>query len=127
MAQTKPSWFDFDDAPHTIQAYYERAVRWHAARVAGNMEKAIVANLAEIHPRFRRKLGFAEVIAEYKSGVAGEITGQRSDAMSEPGNPLVFILFNKPGPTFRCIPSSCRDLKAGDATFTAAVHEVHSS
>jgi uncharacterized protein len=28
--------------------------------------------------------------------VAGEITGQRSDAMSEPGNPLVFILFNKP-------------------------------
>jgi hypothetical protein len=28
----------------------------------------------------------------------GEITGQRSDAMSEPGNPLVFILFSKPGP-----------------------------
>jgi hypothetical protein len=38
---------------------------------------------------------FGEVVAEYKSGVAGEITGQRSDAMSEPGNPLVFILFNK--------------------------------
>jgi hypothetical protein len=30
--------------------------------------------------------------------VAGEITGQRSDAMSEPGNPLVFILFNKATP-----------------------------
>ena len=41
---------------------------------------------------------FGEVVAEYTSGVAGEITGQRSDAMSEPGNPLVFILFNKPGP-----------------------------
>lgn len=41
---------------------------------------------------------FGEVVAEYSSGVAGEITGQRSDAMSEPGNPLVFILFNKPGP-----------------------------
>jgi predicted deacylase len=41
---------------------------------------------------------FGEVIAEYTSGVAGEITGQRCDAMSEPGNPLVFILFNKPGP-----------------------------
>jgi len=41
---------------------------------------------------------FGEVVAEYASGVAGEITGQRSDAMSEPGNPLVFILFNKPGP-----------------------------
>jgi len=41
---------------------------------------------------------FGEVVAEYTSGVAGEIAGQRSDAMSEPGNPLVFILFNKPGP-----------------------------
>jgi uncharacterized protein len=38
---------------------------------------------------------FGEVVAEYTSGVAGEITGQRSDAMSEPGNPLVFILFNR--------------------------------
>jgi predicted deacylase len=38
---------------------------------------------------------FGEVVAEYTSGVAGEITGQRSDAMSEPGNPLVFILFKK--------------------------------
>ncbi len=41
---------------------------------------------------------FGEVVAEYTSGVAGEITGQRSDAMSEPGNPLVFILFTKSGP-----------------------------
>ncbi|MGE5534761.1 MAG: succinylglutamate desuccinylase/aspartoacylase family protein [Acidobacteriota bacterium] len=38
---------------------------------------------------------FGVVVAEYTSGVAGEITGQRSDAMSEPGDPLVFILFNK--------------------------------
>ena len=41
---------------------------------------------------------FGEVVAEYASGVAGEITGLRSDAMSEPGNPLAFILFNRPGP-----------------------------
>ncbi|MDW6020400.1 succinylglutamate desuccinylase/aspartoacylase family protein [Mesorhizobium sp. BAC0120] len=41
---------------------------------------------------------FGEVVAEYSSGVAGEITGQRSDAMAEPGNPLVFILFNKGKP-----------------------------
>ena len=41
---------------------------------------------------------FGEVVAEYTSGVAGEITGLRSDAMSEPGNPLAFILFNKPDP-----------------------------
>ncbi|HVK91608.1 MAG TPA: succinylglutamate desuccinylase/aspartoacylase family protein [Mycoplana sp.] len=39
---------------------------------------------------------FGEVVAEYASSVAGEVTGQRSDAMSEPGNPLVFILFHKP-------------------------------
>src|SRR6201996_4907843 len=38
---------------------------------------------------------FGEVIAEYTSGVAGEITGQRSDAMAEPGNPLAFVLFHK--------------------------------
>lgn len=38
---------------------------------------------------------FGEVVAEYTSGVVGEITGQRSDAMSEPGNPLVFILFHE--------------------------------
>lgn len=38
---------------------------------------------------------FGEVVAEYTAEVAGEISGQRSDAMSEPGNPLVFILFNK--------------------------------
>lgn len=41
---------------------------------------------------------FGEVVAEYTSGVAGEVTGQRSDAMSEPGNPLVFILFHKSTP-----------------------------
>lgn len=41
---------------------------------------------------------FGEVVAEYASGVAGEMTGKRSDAMSEPGNPLVFILFHKAPP-----------------------------
>jgi uncharacterized protein len=41
---------------------------------------------------------FGEVVAEYTSGVAGEVAGQRSDAMSEPGNPLAFILFNKATP-----------------------------
>ena len=70
------------------------------------------------------------MIAAYASGVAGEITGQRSDAMSEPGNPLIFILFNKPRVrrTFRYIPDNCRiDLKACDPTFTVAIHDVHSS
>ncbi|RAI57119.1 M14 family metallopeptidase [Roseicella frigidaeris] len=39
---------------------------------------------------------FGEVVADYASGVTGEITGLRSDAMAEPGNPLAFILFNRP-------------------------------
>jgi predicted deacylase len=41
--------------------------------------------------------GFGEVVAEYVSGVSGEVLGLRSDAMAEPGNPLAFILFNAPG------------------------------
>ncbi|SHO66780.1 hypothetical protein SAMN02745172_03439 [Pseudoxanthobacter soli DSM 19599] len=41
---------------------------------------------------------FGEVVAEYTSVVAGEVTGQRSDAMAEPGNPLAFILFHKDVP-----------------------------
>jgi predicted deacylase len=44
---------------------------------------------------------FGEVVAEYTSGVAGEVTGQRSDAMAEPGNPLVFILFHQDTPDQR--------------------------
>ncbi|MBX3541052.1 MAG: succinylglutamate desuccinylase/aspartoacylase family protein [Chelatococcus sp.] len=41
---------------------------------------------------------FGEVVAEYTTSVAGAITGLRSDAMAEPGNPLAFILFQKPTP-----------------------------
>jgi predicted deacylase len=41
---------------------------------------------------------FGEVVAEYASGVNGEVLGLRSDAMAEPGNPLAFILFNAPAP-----------------------------
>jgi predicted deacylase len=35
---------------------------------------------------------FGEVMAEYTSPVSGRIGGMRSDATSEPGNVLVFIL-----------------------------------
>ena len=42
---------------------------------------------------------FGKVVAEYTSSVAGEVTGQRCDAMSEPGNPLTFILFHKAAQT----------------------------
>jgi hypothetical protein len=37
-------------------------------------------------------------VAQYVSGVDGEVTGLRSDAMAEPGNPLAFILFYAPDP-----------------------------
>src|SRR5499427_4118746 len=47
---------------------------------------------------------FGEVVAEYTSSVAGEVMGQRSDAMSEPGNPLAFILFNKAPPDVDVYP-----------------------
>jgi uncharacterized protein len=47
---------------------------------------------------------FGEVVAEYASRVAGEVAGQRSDAMSEPGNPLAFILFNKVPPDVDSYP-----------------------
>jgi uncharacterized protein len=43
----------------------------------------------------RKRIGRAEA---YTSSVAGEVTGQRSDAMSEPGNPLAFILFHMATP-----------------------------
>lgn len=41
---------------------------------------------------------FGEVVAEYSSPVDGEIGGLRSDATSEPGNVIAFILFNRPTP-----------------------------
>ena len=41
---------------------------------------------------------FGEIVAEYSSAVAGVVTGQRSDAMAEPGNPLAFILFHRDAP-----------------------------
>jgi predicted deacylase len=38
---------------------------------------------------------FGEVVAEYTSGVSGEITACRTDATSEPGNMLVSVLYNR--------------------------------
>ncbi len=37
---------------------------------------------------------FGEVVAEYTSGVAGEVMALRSDATAEPGIPLIGILYN---------------------------------
>lgn len=41
---------------------------------------------------------FGEVVAEYVSSVTGEVSGLRTDVMSEPGDNLAFILFEKPAP-----------------------------
>lgn len=40
---------------------------------------------------------FGEVVAEYTTGVAGEVTGRRTDATAEPRIPLVMILYQSPG------------------------------
>jgi uncharacterized protein len=37
---------------------------------------------------------FGEIVAEYTSGVAGEVTARRPDATAEPGIPLIAILYN---------------------------------
>lgn len=39
---------------------------------------------------------FGEVVAEYTSGVAGEVAARRTDATAEPGVPLVTILYQDP-------------------------------
>jgi uncharacterized protein len=39
---------------------------------------------------------FGEIVAEYKSGVDGKMAAYRSDATSEPGNVLAFVLFMRP-------------------------------
>lgn len=41
---------------------------------------------------------FGEVVAEYASSVTGEMSGLRTDVMSEPGDNLAFILFERPAP-----------------------------
>ncbi|CAH1665289.1 Succinylglutamate desuccinylase/aspartoacylase family protein [Hyphomicrobiales bacterium] len=64
----------------------------------GGMVEHLVKLNAKVAPGQKvaiQRNSFGEVVAEYVSGVAGEVTGQRSDAMSEPGNPLVFILFHQ--------------------------------
>jgi predicted deacylase len=38
---------------------------------------------------------FGEVVAEYTSGVSGEVLACRTDATSEPGNMLVTVLYNR--------------------------------
>jgi predicted deacylase len=40
---------------------------------------------------------FGEVVAEYASGVAGKVAAFRSDTTAEPGNVLMFVLFNSAG------------------------------
>lgn len=68
-------------------------------------EGGIVEHLVKLNDKVQpgqklaiQRNSFGEVVAEYESGVAGEVTGQRSDAMAEPGNPLVFVLFHKDVP-----------------------------
>ena len=47
---------------------------------------------------------FGEVVAEHESPVAGKVAAMRSDATAEPGNVLMFILFNSPGAVAEAYP-----------------------
>jgi len=65
-------------------------------------EGGLVEHLVKLNDRVEagqkvaiQRNSFGEIVAEYTSAVTGEVAGQRSDAMSEPGNPLVMVLFNK--------------------------------
>ncbi len=44
---------------------------------------------------------FGDVVAEYASGVNGKMAADRTDASSEPGNILAFIMFTQPNSTAR--------------------------
>jgi predicted deacylase len=74
-------------------------------------EGGIVEHLVKLNEKVKpgqtvaiQRDSFGKVVAEYASGVEGEITGQRSDVMSEPGNPLAFILFNRTAATVEIYP-----------------------
>jgi uncharacterized protein len=44
---------------------------------------------------------FGEIVAEYATAVNGKMGAYRSDASTDPGNVLAFILFSQPSPTQR--------------------------
>ena len=50
-----------------------------------------------------QRSAFGEVLAEYTSPVQGRIAGLRSDARSEPGNVLLFILSTS-APAYGAVP-----------------------
>ena len=41
---------------------------------------------------------FGEVVAEYMTDTGGRVAALRTDATAEPGDPLVFILFDSTAP-----------------------------
>jgi len=66
-------------------------------------EAGFVEPLVKLHDRVSpgqkvavQRNSFGEIVAEYMSSVTGEVFALRTDMTSEPGNPLLFILFEKP-------------------------------
>jgi len=66
-------------------------------------EAGFVEHLVKLHDKVSpgqkvavQRNSFGEIVAEYASSVEGEVFALRTDVTSEPGNPLVFILFKKP-------------------------------
>ena len=78
----------------------------------GNSAHAVIASqggFVELLVRINEKVeagqklavqrnAFGEIVAEYTSAVAGEVSALRTDATSEPGNPLVMVLYNRAPP-----------------------------
>jgi len=66
-------------------------------------EAGFVEPLVKLHDRVNpgqkvavQRNSFGEIVAEYMSSVTGEVFALRTDVTSEPGNPLLFILIEKP-------------------------------
>jgi predicted deacylase len=77
----------------------------------GTTQGGLVEHLVKLNDKVEadqkvaiQRNSFGEVVAEYTSSVAGEVMAQRSDATSEPGNTLAFILFNKAPPDVDVYP-----------------------
>jgi predicted deacylase len=74
-------------------------------------QAGFVEHLVKLHDKVEpgqkvavQRNSFGEVVAEYTSAVSGEISGLRSDVTAEPGNPLIFILFQTPTPGEQTYP-----------------------
>ena len=77
----------------------------HSAAAIAATQGGFIEHLVKLNDKVEvgqkvavQRNSFGDVVIEYRSNVAGEVAGQRSDAMAQPGDFLMFILFEKPAP-----------------------------